>query len=291
MSIVLGPNRYGKAETRVVRVDRDGARHRIKDCNVGVSLSGDLHRTHLSGDNRDVLPTDTQKNTVYAFAAKYGIASAEEFALLLARHFTGATPAIRHARVVVEEYAWDRIPGASGHSFARSGGEVRDATVHCDRDGAAHVVSGIGGLVVMNTTDSEFHGFAGDEYTTLAPTRDRILATEVRARWRHTAVPDRAGWDDSYRKVRSGLLDAFAQTYSFSLQQTLYAMGSRVLADNPEICEVRLTLPNRHHFAVDLSPFRLDNDNRVFHAADRPYGLIEGSVLRDDAPDAGPAWE
>lgn len=30
---------------------------------------------------------------------------------------------------------------------------------------------------------------------------------------------------------------------------------------------------------------------RVFHAADRPYGLIEGTVPRDDAPPAGPAWD
>jgi urate oxidase len=28
----------------------------------------------------------------------------------------------------------------------------------------------------------------------------------------------------------------------------------------------------------------------VYFAADRPYGLIEGSVLADDAPDAGAAW-
>ena len=42
---------------------------------------------------------------------------------------------------------------------------------------------------------------------------------------------------------------------------------------------------------VDLSPFGLTNDNEVFYAADRPYGLIEGGVLREDAPDAGFAWE
>jgi urate oxidase len=54
--------------------------------------------------------------------------------------------------------------------------------------------------------------------------------------------------------------------------------------------EVRLSLPNRHHFLVDLAPFGLDNPGEVFLAADRPYGLIEGTVLRDDAPEAGLAW-
>ena len=56
----------------------------------------------------------------------------------------------------------------------------------------------------------------------------------------------------------------------------------------PSSCaEVRLSLPNRHHFLVDLAPFGLDNPGEVFVAADRPYGLIEGTVLRDDAPPAG----
>jgi urate oxidase len=58
----------------------------------------------------------------------------------------------------------------------------------------------------------------------------------------------------------------------------------------PEVCEVRLELPNKHHFAVDLSPFGLENDREVYVAADRPYGLIEGTVLADDAPDPGLAW-
>jgi urate oxidase len=53
---------------------------------------------------------------------------------------------------------------------------------------------------------------------------------------------------------------------------------------------VRLSLPNKHHLLVDLTPFGLDNPNEVFVAADRPYGLIEGTVLRDDAPPAGLAW-
>jgi urate oxidase len=91
--------------------------------------------------------------------------------------------------------------------------------------------------------------------------------------------------------VRGRLLEAFAGTHSLSLQQTLYAMGERVLAACPDICEIRLTLPNRHHFPVDLAPFGLDNENEIFYAADRPYGLIEGTVLRDDAPGAGFAWE
>ena len=68
MGIVMGPNQYGKAEVRIVSVDRSTPRHTIKDLNVSSSLRGDLDAAHLAGDNSNVLPTDTQKNTVYAFA-------------------------------------------------------------------------------------------------------------------------------------------------------------------------------------------------------------------------------
>ncbi|MGW0588361.1 factor-independent urate hydroxylase [Streptosporangium sp. NPDC002607] len=304
MPVVLGPNRYGKAETRLVRVVRDGDVHHIKDVTVGSALSGDMEAVHLTGDNAAVLPTDTQKNTVYAFARKHGVAQIEDFAILLARHYVDSQPTVHHARVEIEEYFWDRIPvngdsaPGAGHSFVRSGRETRTCVVHHDRDGTTTVVSGLRDLVVLNSTGSEFSGFAQDEYTTLKPTRDRVLATEVSARWRHLPgmPPHGDSWGDShygesYDEVRRCLLGAFAETYSLSLQQTLYAMGERVLNTRKEVCEVRLAMPNKHHFLVDLTPFGLDNPNEVFYAADRPYGLIEGSVLRDDTPDARFAWE
>jgi len=288
----LGPNRYGKAETRVVRVTRDGEVHHLRDLNVSVALSGDMEAVHLTGDNAAVLATDTQKNTVFAFAKKYGIGSPEEFGLLLARHFVDAQPTIHHARVAIEDYAWDRIPAGGDpgrrHSFVRSGGETRTAVVHYDAPAGVHVVSGLKDLVVLNSADSEFHGYIKDEYTTLQETRDRVLATAVTAQWRHTS--DDSDWEESYAAARRHLLEAFAGTYSRSLQQTLYAMGERLLDARREICEVRLTMPNKHHFAVDLEPFGLENAGEVFYAADRPYGLIEGSVVLDDAPEPGPAW-
>lgn len=290
MGIVLGPGRYGKAETRVVRVTREGGVHRVKDLNVSVSLSGDLAATFLTGDNAAVLPTDSQKNTVFAFAKKYGIGEIEDFGLLLARHFVDSQPTISHARVEIEEYAWHRIPAETRHSFVRGGTEVRTALVHSDGSGGQEsVVSGLGDLIVLNSTGSEFHGYIQDEYTTLKPTNDRILATAVTARWRHRDAD--GDWSQSYRTARTALLKAFAETHSLSLQQTLYEMGRRALTELPGICEVRMSMPNKHHFLVDLGPFGMDNDNEVFFAADRPYGLIEGSVLDDTAPAAPRAWE
>jgi len=300
-SLVLGPTRYGKAEVRLVHVAKNGPEHAIKDLTVSVALSGDQAETHLTGDNHKVLTTDAQKNAVYALAKVHGVGALEDFALLLADHFLSTCPYISHARIAADEHAWDRIPGTeSRHSFVRGGRETRTALVHADADGARRVVSGLKDLVLLNSTGSEFHGFFKDAYTTLPETHDRVLATAVDARWRHlgggaSAAVDgqrrERDWDKSYTEARSSLLTAFADTHSLSLQQTLHAMGRRLLLRDASVAEVRLALPNRHHFAVDLIPFGLMNDNEVFYAADRPYGLIEGTVARADAPPDPAAWE
>jgi urate oxidase len=284
VAIVLGPNRYGKAETRLVRVFRDGDTHRLADLNVSIALSGDLAATHLTGDNAGVLPTDTMKNTVYAFAKEYGVGEPEEFALLLAMHFVADHPQVRAAKVAVESFGWDRL---GPHSFRRSGDFVRTAAVTVTAE-QQQVVSGLRDLVLLNSTASEFHGFPRDRYTTLPETNDRILATAVDAKWRF--VGTEVDWASSFEGAAEALTKAFVNTYSYSLQQTLFSMGSRVLEARPEIAEIRLTLPNKHHYLVDLSPFGLGNDNEIFIAGDRPYGLIEGTVTRDDAPEAHAEW-
>jgi len=285
----LGPTRYGKAEVRLVHIAKSGPERTIKDLNVSIALSGDQAETHLTGDNAKVLTTDAQKNTVYGLAKESGVRSPESFGLLLARHFLGACEFITHARVAVEEYGWDRVPGVnSRHSFQRSGGPTRTALVHADIDGTASVVSGIKDLVLLNATGSEFQGFYKERFTTLPETKDRVLATAVEAQWLHDSA-DGADWEASYDLATDALLRAFADTYSRSLQQTLYAMGREVLARAGALREIRLALPNRHHFTVDLEPFGLSNDNEVFFPADRPYGLIEGTVRRAGAvPDERP---
>ncbi|PRY47737.1 urate oxidase [Geodermatophilus tzadiensis] len=294
MAIVLGPNQYGKAEVRVVAVDRSSPRHELVDLDVSTSLRGDFAAAHTRGDNAHVLTTDAQKNTVFAFA-RDGVGSPEAFGLRLARHLAGSYDWITGARVAVESYGWERIPVGGrphDHAFRRPGGEVRTAVVTVD-GGEAHVLAGLADLVVLKTTGSEFWGFPRDRYTTLAETRDRVLATAVTARWRYTSADQ--DWDPVFHTVRTTLLETFAATHSLALQQTLYAMGEAVLEAVPEVAEVRMSMPNRHHFLQDLSAYGLSNtpgedDVLVYHADDRPYGLIEGTVLRDDVPPAEVAW-
>jgi len=290
MAIRLGPNQYGKAEVRLVTVNRTGPVHHIKDLTVSTALRGDLAKTHLTGDNSDVVATDTQKNTVYAFAKESPVGEIEDFALRLGRHFVAEFSQITGARITIDEHGWDRIAvdgRPHDHAFSRAGDEKRTTVVTIEDD-RAWIVSGLRDLVVLKSTGSEFHGFPRDKYTTLPETDERILATAVTAQWRYRGTG--VDWRKSFTEIRRILLETFATKHSLSLQQTLYALGEAVLEQRAEVAEVRLSLPNKHHFVVDLGPFGLTNDNEVFYAADRPYGLIEGTVLRDDAEDPGPAW-
>ncbi len=286
MGIKLGPNQYGKAENRVVRIYRDSDRHEIRDLNVSTSLRGDFAAAHTDGDQGQVLPTDTQKNTAFAYAKKHGVSSPEDYALALGRRLLEACPAAAGCHVTVEEYAWERIEvggDAHDHSFVRRGTETRTVEVDLTREGEPRVVGGLSDLVVLKSTGSEFKGFLKDEYTTLPEADDRILATSLTARWAFTDATDRA-WDDTYASVRAAILAAFATTYSRALQESLYAMGAAVLEAHPHLTSISFAAPNKHHFLVDLEPFGLDNPGEVFVAADRPYGLIEATIERT-APD------
>jgi urate oxidase len=293
VGIVLGTNQYGKAEVRLVHVDRSTPRHVITDVNVTSQLFGDFTETHLTGSNAAVIATDTQKNTVYALARTGGITTIEEFALRMARNFVDKYEQVTGARQEIQQYGWDRIGTTDGphdghaHAFVRGGTETRTVVV-TKRGGTETVISGLTDLVVLKSTGSEFWGFPEVEYTSLVETTDRILATAVSSRWRYSTTD--VDWDKSFASVRQILLDHFAGTHSYSLQQTLYAMGRGVLEAHEEIAEIRFSMPNKHHFLVDLSPWGLENPNEVWYAADRPYGLIEAAVTRDDVPADEAAW-
>jgi urate oxidase len=290
VNIVLGANQYGKAENHVVRIYRDSPRHEIRDVNVSTSLRGDFADAHVTGDQAKVLPTDTQKNTCFAFAKLKGIGEIEDYALDLGRHFVDDIEPVDGARIEVDEYAWDRVVVGGqehDHAWVRRGGEVRTTIVTVEAD-STWVVSGVRDLTMLKSTGSEFRGYLKDEYTTLAETHDRVLATSLTARWRYAGID--LPWGPVYVDVRRILVERFAQLHSFALQQTLWEMGKGVLELHPEIVEIKLSAPNKHHFLVDLAPFGVDNSGEVFHAADRPYGLIACTVTRDDAPDAGRAW-
>ena len=281
MAIRLGENNYGKQRVRMLQVTRHADRHDIKELTLGIRLEGDYETAHTTGDNRQILPTDTMKNTVYALAKHHRIETPEGFCLRLAEHFLAGNPQVSRAQVEADESLWVRLPyggKAHRHTFTRSSDEKRTASVSATRSEKT-VYAGIDGLVVLKTTDSAFEGFLRDPFTTLKEDRDRILATVIRAKWLYRS--DEAEFESTWHGIRQALLEAFAEHDSKSLQQTLYAMGESALRKFSAIREVHLSLPNKHYNLVDLSPFKMDNRKEIFLPTDEPHGLIEATLHND----------
>jgi urate oxidase len=138
----------------------------------------------------------------------------------------------------------------------------------------------------MKTAHSGFVDFDRDRYTTLPDVDDRLFATSVCARWRLATAPlpaatsDAAGPRELRSEVRRTLVETFAAHRSLAVQQTLHAMGGAVLDRLAAVAEITLVLPNQHHLLVNLTPFGLDNPNRVFVGTDEPYGQIEATLTR-----------
>jgi len=278
-TVRLTANQFGKAENRVMRVYRDTKRHSIRDLNVTSQLRGDFQTAHTEGNNENVVPTDTQKNTIFAKAKENGIASPEQFLLGLADHYTSSFDWVSGGRWGAEEYGWSRI-NDHDHAFYRSSPEIRTALLV--RDGDRDVmISGFYDLTVLKTTESGFFGYPKDQYTTLEETEDRVLATDIATRWRYNTTD--VDFEATYMKVKDIILETFTDHYSYALQHTLYQMAEKVIAAVPEIDEIKFSCPNKHHFLYDLERFGLENPNEVFYAADRPYGLIEATVARKSA--------
>jgi urate oxidase len=280
----MGPNRYGKDGIRLVLVRRGtrGDGDDLRDLTVDVRLEGDFDRVHTEGDNAPLLATDTMRSTVYAMAQEHLVGAIEGFGAALAARYLQAAPAAALAEVTLREHAWTQTEvGGVPHPHAFTAGPAATATavVTARRSGPPTVRSGIAGLTVLKTTDSAFSGFLRDEFTVLAETDDRILATETTADWSYLD-----GMSPSYDAVRAtartALLESFSAHKSKSVQHTLFAMGEALLAACPDVGEVSLRMPNKHHVAVDLSPFGIENDRAVFVATDRPFGVIEGTVTR-----------
>ena len=275
----IGANHYGKESIRLVKVDKRTETHVVRDLTVDVALAGDFATSYTQGDNSLVIATDTMKNTVYALAPENLTGPIEAFALVLGRHFLDS-PQVTTAKVSIREYGWERLTGRDGpaaDAFRRLGGATRTASVIASDSGVV-VESGVTDLVVMKTAKSAFTGFPRDRYTTLGETSDRIMATKVTATWRHAGK--NIDWDGSHDGVLATLLEVFADHHSESVQHSIWLLGSVMLERHLEIDEVRMSLPNLHHWVVDLAPFGGTNRGEIFVATVDPHGLIEATVRR-----------
>ncbi|MBI3747997.1 MAG: urate oxidase [Chloroflexi bacterium] len=279
--IELGANRYGKAAIHLVRVHRDRAGHRISDVTVAIALEGDFERSYTDGDNSLVIATDTMKNTAYAFAKDRLAGALEDYGRALAEHFV-AFRQVDRATVSIRGHDWAAIDVAGAparDAFVRGGEGTRVATVSATPGGTT-VQAGVDDLVLLKTARSGFSGFPRDRYTTLPETDDRLMATRLSAIWRYGS-PDLDA-DLTFAAIRATLLEVFADHDSPSVQASIWIIGREILRRHEEVDEVRMVLPNLHHWLADLTPFGLANDGEVYVSTTEPHGLIEATVRRGE---------
>jgi urate oxidase len=281
MSVKLVHDNYGKSRVRLLKVARNGDFHSIQNTTVKISLEGNFEKIHTIGDNSLCLPTDTMKNTVYALAGQtQEIEEIETFGLRLTNHLLANNPQVERVNIQIDEHGWKRLK-VNGelheHSFVKGSDEKRTAKISATRDEVT-IESGVEDLIVMKTTKSGFVGYIKDEFTTLPEVSDRIFCTSVKAVWRYTDQEKATG--ENWRDIRQTIIKTFAEHDSLSVQHTLYAMGEAVLEKFAEVAEIAFSLPNIHCLPVNLEPFGMKNDNRIFVPTDEPHGLIEARLSR-----------
>lgn len=281
MSIKLGKNTYGKNAVNLSKIIRHPEYHEFRQISVNVVLEGDFETAHTIGDNTKILPTDTQKNTVYALAKEHFVSSIESFGLYLANYFFSNNPSISQARIELTEHNWKQMQfdGAYHPHAYCSGGNEKHTAVVVQNDKGITVTSGIADLLILKTTDSGFEHYIKDQYTTLKETSDRIFSTQFEVSWSYNS--SNVLFVELFNGIRTTLLQTFANHQSLSVQHTLFAMGKAVLEKYAAVSDISLNMPNKHHILFNLEQFGVDNKNEIFIATDEPYGYITGTVVRE----------
>ena len=278
--IGLEKDHYGKRIVRFLRVKKSVAFDEVSEWEADTFLEGNLSSAYLSEDNSSVVPTDTVKNTILALAYDLENLPRDSFALALAEHFLSQYRHLTACDVEVREKLWTRLAPEGRphpHSFIREAIGMPFSKVRTERGKPAQRSAGIRGVVMMKTAESGFAGFRKCEFTTLPETADRILAVSLDAEWEYTS-----GIEDLEAVVIDLMLEVFSETYSPSVQRTLFQMGATALETFPGLSRIRLSLSNKHYLNIDLSKLgRPAEQRRIFLPTDDPYGCIEAVVARN----------
>jgi urate oxidase len=292
MNAKLHSNRYGKSRVRLMRLTKHFDHHDLDEWTVQILLTGDFETAHTHGDNSQILPTDTMKNTVYFVARESKGESMEAYAIELVDYILTRNPQVTSAEVVIESTLWKRLT-VDGKPFPTAfmrGSDERQTTTVSRQQGAPFTITaGLDRLTLLKTSNSAFTGYIKDALTTLPETTDRLFGTALKAEWPYTpeaiaraaASPDQAiDFNKVRTHIREAMISTFARHDSLSVQQTLYAMAEAALHHTTLISEIYLLMPNKHNLLVDLSRFGKENPNHIFVPTDEPHGTIEATIRR-----------
>jgi urate oxidase/2-oxo-4-hydroxy-4-carboxy-5-ureidoimidazoline decarboxylase len=267
---------------------------------VDVDVFGDnFLPAYVSGDNRDVVATDTMKNFVQRSALEYDGATLEGFLAFLGQRFLETYAQMQTLRLTGREapFAAAPVPGdgaggartfaASAVLFSRSRGDHAVAELDVVREGAAASVAahrcGQTGLQLIKITGSAFRRFARDGFTTLPEQVDRPLFIYLDVFWRYGDVADAlderngTGRYVAAEQVRDVCQVTFHRFVSQSIQHLVHEMGQRVLERFPQLTEVSFEAQNRLWDTAAVS--ELDDRVKVYCDPRPPFGRI-GLTLR-----------
>ena len=271
---------YGKDGVRVMRIDRKPDRHEVHELTVRAMVTGRFDGAFTEADNSTSVATDTVKNVINIVARENLSAGNEIFCAAVAKKLLDTYPDVDGATVTAHETKWSRLVvdgKPHTHSFLLDSNGKPFAKVVASRTGMT-TESGISGFTFLKSTESGWEHYIHDQFTTIPETHDRMAATAMEASWRWSSAP--SSYEAANATILSELLKVFATTYSYSVQDSLYRMGTAALAAVPEMSDISMACPNKHYLLINLSSFGLENANQVFTATDDPHGQIECTVGR-----------
>lgn len=241
-------NYYGKGDVTVYRLNRDGetpaGRSPVFGASVLMLVYGDAFwPTYTTGDNTGLIATDSMKNFIQRETMNFGGDDLEDYCRFLGAKFLDTYSLVEGVQVSASEIPY--AGAEAGVAFVPSGPERAMARIELGRQGLVEAISGIRGFKLLRLGGSQFRGFVRDEYTTLPELTDRPLHMWLDLEWRYSDPAAAFSEGRSVARARHIVLDVFQSFESGSIQQVIYQLGTRLLAEMPALAEVHLEAQNR----------------------------------------------
>lgn len=239
---------YGKGDVTVYRLNRDGrapsGRSPVFGANVLMLVYGEAFwPTYTTGDNTGLIATDSMKNFIQRETMNFDGYDLEEYCRFLGAKLLDTYTQVEGVQVSASEIPYDGAE--AGVAFVPSGPERAMARVEIAQKGPVEAISGIRGFKLLRMSGSAFRGFVRDEYTTLPELMDRPLHMWLDLEWRYVHAEAAFSEGRSVDHVRRTVLDVVQSFESGSIQQVIYQLGTRLLAEMPAIAEIHLEAQNR----------------------------------------------
>jgi len=265
---------YGKGDVTVYRLNRDGKNPAggspVFGANILMLVYGDAFwPTYTTGDNTGLIATDSMKNFIQRETLNYTGSDLEGCCQFLGTKFIQTYPQVEGVQVSAVEVPYAALPGGNA-AFSPGGPERATARVEISRRAIVEVASGIRDFRLLRLGGSAFHGFVRDQYTTLPDIANRPLHMWMDLEWLYTTEQAAFSAGTVTASVRQIVRDVFNTFESGSIQQVIYQIGTKMLADISAISEIHLEANNRTWDTV----VERGEELGVYTDARPPYGCL-----------------